>query len=39
LVKNLESLRQALYIEQELEQHLGIADADVSGSISREHEA
>jgi hypothetical protein len=35
LVKNLESARQALYVEQELEQRLGIADARVPGALSR----
>lgn len=35
LVKNLESSRQALYIEQELEDHLGIADAVVPGALVR----
>ncbi len=39
LVKNLESSRQALYIEQELEQHLGIADAHVPGALPRDHAA
>jgi hypothetical protein len=39
LVKDLESSRQALYIEQELEAHLGIADEHVPGALSREHEA
>jgi hypothetical protein len=36
LVKNLENMRQALYIEQELEDHLGIADLSVPGALSRQ---
>jgi hypothetical protein len=35
LVSRLEELDQALYIEQEIERHLGVADRAMSGEVSR----
>lgn len=35
LVSRLEDLDQALYIEQEIERHLGIADKAMSGEVTR----